>query len=995
MRITGCLLCVLCLSSFNSAQAQSLSITSPAAGQRLAAGADYATDVLGDPWDMSNSEDVSIYPDERLGWGGDYAIANGKAGGTTVANGGAADTQLVFLYRGFYGTINTGRSGARYPIDSSVYKKLSFRMRSDVAVQVPQVYWFHQQYNDPDPTGYTGNGDGVMFATATETGYRIYVNDLTGSSYGGQAWTDGNVLGLRLDPNGTATGYQVFFDWVRLTRADSDASAVRHTIRWSGGSGTTTIEVIDADGTTYTVASGLSSSLTEYSWPYGFLPPGIYTLRITRGGETATRSFSINSPPIAGVTDPDETGGTDWAAAVRNNAWDMNDAADIEFSANLTGTSFSGGQFNATNTNNDPQAWLLYGFNNPRLIDTSRYRYLTFTMAIDGSFDLGAGSVARMFWGSQAGRPDLQSHTNDIIIWPGANSYTVDLGALTVGATGGIAAFGEQQRWTQSGVYHFRLDPHEFSTSRTFHIDNVKLGAIDESTGSFTIRWNGSDADSGDSPSVTLYYDTDTNASNGKTLMASGLSMNAESYTWTTTSVTPGTYYIYLEATDGLNTLGRYSTGQISVVGATTTNTLTMSVSGSGSVSSSPGGISCGSDCAEAYSSSTAVTLIANASIGSVFAGWGGDADCLDGAVTMSGARTCTATFVSALGTGVTRGGVDFNGDSGGDSFRYSALNGTWAIDLTNRSGAFASKTGTWSTEWRPQAGDFNGDGLTDMFLYNPTTGAWSKCLNTGSVDFSCFNSTWSAGWDIHIVDLNGDGKSDIFLYSFASGVWFKCLTIGNATGDFSYQRGAWSGGWSLYPTDFNGDGLADLLLYDRAGSGMWFRATNDGGTGFTYASGFWSTGWDIYPGDYNGDGRSDLFLYMPSTGQWFVVLFTGSDFTYSGASWSAGWTIKVGDLNTDSYRDIFLYSPSTGTWFECFSNGAGNFGYNSGSFGTGWDVYLTDFNGDRYHDVLLYNPTSGAWQQNINLGPGVSFMSGSGSWSAGLTIVATRPRIP
>lgn len=100
---------------------------------------------------MSNTEDVSIYPDERLGWSSDYAIANGKAGGTTVPNGGAADTQLVFLYRGFYGTVNTDRTGARYPIDSSVYKKLSFKMRSDVAVgsagRPPRSSVAHQRHH--------------------------------------------------------------------------------------------------------------------------------------------------------------------------------------------------------------------------------------------------------------------------------------------------------------------------------------------------------------------------------------------------------------------------------------------------------------------------------------------------------------------------------------------------------------------------------------------------------------------------------------------------------------------------------------------------------------------------------------------------------------------------------------------------------------------------------------------------------------------------------
>jgi uncharacterized repeat protein (TIGR02543 family) len=68
---------------------------------------------------------------------------------------------------------------------------------------------------------------------------------------------------------------------------------------------------------------------------------------------------------------------------------------------------------------------------------------------------------------------------------------------------------------------------------------------------------------------------------------------------------------------------------------------------GTGSVTSSPGGISCGSDCTELYAPTVTVTLTARAAYGSTFAGWGGacsgtQATCL---VPMSQARNVTATF--------------------------------------------------------------------------------------------------------------------------------------------------------------------------------------------------------------------------------------------------------------------------------------------------------------------------------------------------------------
>jgi hypothetical protein len=72
---------------------------------------------------------------------------------------------------------------------------------------------------------------------------------------------------------------------------------------------------------------------------------------------------------------------------------------------------------------------------------------------------------------------------------------------------------------------------------------------------------------------------------------------------------------------------------------------------GSGTVTSNPAGINCGADCSEVYASGTVVTLTATPAAGSSFTGWSGDTDCSDGAVTMTAARTCYATFNSSVTT--------------------------------------------------------------------------------------------------------------------------------------------------------------------------------------------------------------------------------------------------------------------------------------------------------------------------------------------------------
>jgi len=87
------------------------------------------------------------------------------------------------------------------------------------------------------------------------------------------------------------------------------------------------------------------------------------------------------------------------------------------------------------------------------------------------------------------------------------------------------------------------------------------------------------------------------------------------------------------------------------------TLTVTMSGTGTGTVTSNPVGIICGTDCKESYPSGTAVGLAAVADSGSTFVGWSGDADCLDGDVTMNASKTCTATFAPLFTLTVTLAG--------------------------------------------------------------------------------------------------------------------------------------------------------------------------------------------------------------------------------------------------------------------------------------------------------------------------------------------------
>jgi len=179
-------------------------------------------------------------------------------------------------------------------------------------------------------------------------------------------------------------------------------------------------------------------------------------------------------------------------------------------------------------------------------------------------------------------------------------------------------------------------------------------GIDDTVNQSYNITWV--DDDPTHAATISLYYDTDNTGQNG-VLIASGLPENEDnkggSYTWNTSAVPNGQYYIYAKLENGSTSAVDYSDGKITIShgGGSYALSIAKTGTGTGTVTSNPAGINCGSDCSQSYSSGSAITITATATTDSTFTGWTGGGCSGTGTcnVTMNADKTVTANFAKTI----------------------------------------------------------------------------------------------------------------------------------------------------------------------------------------------------------------------------------------------------------------------------------------------------------------------------------------------------------
>jgi hypothetical protein len=117
---------------------------------------------------------------------------------------------------------------------------------------------------------------------------------------------------------------------------------------------------------------------------------------------------------------------------------------------------------------------------------------------------------------------------------------------------------------------------------------------------------------------------------------------------YTDAPVQPETRYVY--RVYAVNTHGSSAPAQVAAI-TFSLPVLLVTVHGPGTVRSEPFGIDCGTDCMQAFAAGAVVQLIATPGTGHG-ASFAGDADCSDGAVTMTRSINCVVSFLPQPGSG-------------------------------------------------------------------------------------------------------------------------------------------------------------------------------------------------------------------------------------------------------------------------------------------------------------------------------------------------------
>ncbi len=386
------------LFSIGSAAGQ-VTITSPSTATRIRACEDLATDMYGDPWDMSNSADINNFIPGDISALGNPRFSGGRFSAITEASNAA--TFYLFSPQIIGTTLSSGRYGQDLDLNSvraQKYRQLAIRMYTDTAEPNSGMRFIFNRGTD-----YVPNRT-VTQRFPIKAGWHVYRFDLptlpisVGESSNTNPWSAGAITSLAIMP-AALSGSQISIDYIRLEDPTS-CPTVNVTYQASP----------NADGTRHSLFLDDNDNPLD-----GYISRLVHNQPAT--GVSATISAETHgldrgvSYRVVGFLH------NDYATLALEDPWDMNNVSDVSASAGLSLLSSNGSVLSGTASSSAPSLYLRIGSSG---IDASVFKH--FSMRLTQS----SPSTVALYWNTATGASGasvLTDSNHDGV-------YELDLGAI-------------------------------------------------------------------------------------------------------------------------------------------------------------------------------------------------------------------------------------------------------------------------------------------------------------------------------------------------------------------------------------------------------------------------------------------------------------------------------------------------------------------------------------------------------------------------------------
>jgi putative cell wall-binding protein len=565
----GVLVLVLLVGAVPSALAQTTDTT------LVAEAPDYASTVLTDAWDYTQSTDFPAdLRDLTIGVDtvqhDDDGTAYWETRGVDTPDGWYVTLMWMAYPQGGDdpGALPDDRDGVTNPLDADRFTQLSMRIWTQKDTTA-RLEWFGcREYTD------ACRGSMVLnLKQGWNTIIRPIVND--GPSVLPRPWS-GDILGLRLSgPDDVKLPFHL--DWLRIhapgevVTVPSDVGLLRYDTDMDPNN--------NFVGPDYASVPAYGELPPGEDVETGAFPPGTYN--IFEDGRYL-RTVRVDPLPQPRILDPDRAGGQDYASVILDDPWDFSGPDDVVSVRNAYNVTYDGRVVAGTNANNDPYLVLPLA---PSGLDPVHFHRLTVTTRYDGPFNLDdspegglGGTHGRMIWRTPL-HPSSGcrafSDGRELVFFTDRQTYTYDLADTSDDPIFHTTAEPNQDpsscpdmkpdlTWTAGPVSYLRFDPNEAPSAYRWYVDDLRLAADDAADPTFDITWK--DLAAVPRTQATVRLDDDRSGFDGEVLWSGAPGPGTASLTFDATDRLPVSYWVNvtLQTPDG-RTGRTYASGPLQV----------------------------------------------------------------------------------------------------------------------------------------------------------------------------------------------------------------------------------------------------------------------------------------------------------------------------------------------------------------------------------------------------------------------------------------------